>query len=91
MMNVKEEEDCKFRLYETQRLLSLKQTVGSFLESSSSPIIKEKLGILLHNIESLQLCLQSHCFGPVLCNETIKILEHVPNIAVIFLTIVSPN
>ena len=70
IVNVTEKEDCKFRLYELQRLLSLKQTVGSCLELISSQIINEKLGILLHNIENLQLCLQSNSFGPVLVNKT---------------------
>ena len=36
ILNVTEKQDCKFRLYEIQRLESLKQTVSSCLESISS-------------------------------------------------------
>ncbi len=75
ILNVTEKEDCKFQLYEIQRLLSLKQTVGSCLESISSQVMEEKLGILLHDIKRLQLSLQSNCFGPVLCNQIFKIAE----------------
>ena len=75
ILNVTEKQDCKFRLYEIQRLESLKQTVSSCLESISSQVIREKLGILLHDIQRLQLSLQSNCYGPVLCNQIFKVAE----------------
>eukprot|EP00794_Sanderia_malayensis_P004304 gene4304-4873_t len=75
ILNVTEKQDCKFRLYEIQRLLSLKQTVGNCLQSISSQVMKEKLGILLHDIENLQLSLQSHCFRTILCNQISKIAK----------------